>query len=266
MNTETSYHKRAEGSFVRDPLKFEAAKQARNAAFRRLIILANLVSTVNTTAYFFSALGILNYWRCEIFVVHLIKLLAEVFYNKFGLDLFVHHLCMVLFYVFVPENVLWLGPHGCAIHIPLSFQSLYFLHRSEPNLSRLWSGLFWSMWLPVVAYRNSVAICLGMKYLSVGQSFGQRFLALGALGATLDVFWTKEFLDSQLASSVHRHLCTWAKTVKTFYTSPVCLSLLVLGAYIGHLVVEEPSLPRVPMFIGCLLYICASGFYSARGC
>eukprot|EP00954_Amorphochlora_amoebiformis_P019570 1333499-Amorphochlora_amoeboformis.AAC.2 len=117
MNTETSYHKRAEGSFVRDPLKFEAAKQARNAAFRRLIILANLVSTVNTTAYFFSAVGILNYvrlhlrfcvfkrdvravliivlglghccapeflWRCEIFVVHLIKLLAEVFYNKFG--------------------------------------------------------------------------------------------------------------------------------------------------------------------------------------
>eukprot|EP00954_Amorphochlora_amoebiformis_P019569 1333499-Amorphochlora_amoeboformis.AAC.1 len=101
-----------------------------------------------------------------------------------------------------------------------------------------------------------------MKYLSVGQSFGQRFLALGALGATLDVVRKR----TQLASSVHRHLCTWAKTVKTFYTSPVCLSLLVLGAYIGHLVVEEPSLPRVPMFIGCLLYICASGFYSARGC
>mmetsp|Transcript_17913 Transcript_17913/g.26826 ORF Transcript_17913/g.26826 Transcript_17913/m.26826 type:complete len:267 (+) Transcript_17913:34-834(+) len=247
MNSETDYNANAEGSFIRDPTKFEACKKQRKRMFRRCIVCANLVSSLNCVMYFFGYLGVINFWRMEIFFVHLLKFVAEVVYNKFGLDLFVHHVVMALFYLFVGENFLWIGPHGCAIHFPLAFQSLYFLVREDEQLAKLCSGLFWSMWLPVVAYRNSVALFLGLNYLYAGDAVGQHFVALGALGATLDAFWTYEFQSAQLYLQPN-HKNEWPKVVGRIYMSPLCLLLLAAGTYVGYSVIEGTLLPKLVIF------------------
>eukprot|EP00467_Chlorarachnion_reptans_P005570 CAMPEP_0114509570 /NCGR_PEP_ID=MMETSP0109-20121206/13285_1 /TAXON_ID=29199 /ORGANISM="Chlorarachnion reptans, Strain CCCM449" /LENGTH=282 /DNA_ID=CAMNT_0001688741 /DNA_START=295 /DNA_END=1143 /DNA_ORIENTATION=+ len=248
MNSETSYAKKAEKPFIRFPDKFEAAKKVNSKNFRRLIILANFISTVNCLGYFFGYVDQINFWRIEMFAVQSCKMLAEVVYNKFGLDLFVHHTCMFLFYFLVPETFLWLGPQGNMIHIPFTFQNLYFLCRHDTTRAKLFSGLFWTIWLPIVAYRNSIAFFLGAKYILAEQAFGRVLIGLGALGATLDVFWTREFLDAQI--SIHPEESDWARSAAKFYLSPLCLILLGGGSYMAHLIVwKDVSVPRLQFFL-----------------
>jgi len=238
-----------EEKFVRDKGKFQACRRAKSNAFRRLIITANVISTINIAVYFFGIQGDLNiFWRTELFIVHLIKVFAEVLYNRFGLDLFVHHLCMLFFYLFIPEDFLWLGPQGCLVHIPLVFQSSYFLYREHPNLWKISSGLFWTLWLPVIAHRITVALLLGVYHIVHGMEFGTHLIAIGMLGVTLDVFWSREFVDAQL--SIHPHHSTWAKSVSSLYKSPVCILLIMFGIYTGYSVGwRQAYIPRMSFVV-----------------
>eukprot|EP00466_Bigelowiella_natans_P021172 jgi/Bigna1/82629/fgenesh1_pg.95_\ len=286
MNSETTYSAKAEIPFVRNPSKFQAVKKAHKNTFRRLIVLANIVSALNILGYFFGNVGELNFvirfssasfftvgwwcvttyksavwlvfilqWRTEVYAVQFSKMMAEIMYNKFGLDLFVHHVCMFLFFFLVPQRFLWLGPQGNLIHVPLLFQNMYFLYRhNNVRQAKFYSGLFWSLWLPVVAYRNSVAFCLGFKYVTTGQAFGRALMGLGALGTTLDVFWTREFILTQL--STYPNGSQWAKTVTSFYKSPLCLLLLAAGAYMAWVCVySEVELPRLQFFISVVVIV-----------
>uniref|UniRef100_A0A6U3E295 Uncharacterized protein n=1 Tax=Lotharella globosa TaxID=91324 RepID=A0A6U3E295_9EUKA len=249
MNSEPTYSE-AEGTFVRDPALFKQAKLEKRKSFRRAIILANMISVANCLAYFFGMMDLINFWRTELFCVHLMKLVSEILYNHFGLDLFVHHLCMLMFYVGCPTSLLWLGPQGCTIHIPLMFQNLFFLHRGNDQYLRLWSGLFWSMWLPVVSYRNSVAVFLGLQQISTGEKYGRLLIALGSLGATLDMFWTWEFIAAQVKK--HPQESGWAITVSSFYKSPTCLAQLACGSLLAYTVIGGADIPKLTFLVFAL--------------